>query len=90
MSQKPKSVAIFTCDGASVEMAASRCAHCPAPIEVPNMRRLTDHADICRLCNKLVCINCAGKPCAPWEKTISRMEEESYRKEQFLKSMGFY
>lgn len=43
-----------------------------------------EHVDFCRSCGKLICNECAGKPCRPWEKEMER-QEARYR---MLKDMG--
>lgn len=89
MPQRPGSVGIYTCDGVTVEIATSKCAHCQHMTEIPNQRKLTDHVDVCRMCNALICLGCAGKPCTPHLKRIEQAEREAYRRSQFAKSMGF-
>jgi len=32
--------------------------------------------DVCRGCMKLICLQCAGKPCRPAEKEVERQEAE--------------
>lgn len=89
MSQKPGGVGIYTCDGVAVETMTSTCKHCSKITDVPTRKSLTDHVDICRQCMALICLDCAGKPCAPWQRRIEAIEEAAYRRDQFRKSMGF-
>ena len=55
---------------------SGRCAHCPRIFSFPSMRKLQEHADICRACVRLVCLGCAGKPCRPYEREVERQERE--------------
>jgi hypothetical protein len=89
MAQRPGSIGIYTCDDVAVEIATSKCAHCQHLTDIPSRRKMTDHVDICRQCNALICLGCAGKPCTPWQKQIEAQEREFYRQQQFRKSLGF-
>ena len=87
---RPGGVTELICDGVVVEtVATSKCVHCQRMTDVPNRRAMLNVLDICRKCMGLICLNCAGKPCTPHMQTIERAESEYYRKQQFLKSMGF-
>jgi hypothetical protein len=59
------------------EVHASTCAHCQRITEFASMRVMHQHVDICRACMKLICLECAGKPCRPWEKELERQEAEA-------------
>jgi hypothetical protein len=65
----------------------STCAHCQRHTEFPSMRVMHEYVDICRGCMNLVCLECAGKPCRPWEKEVERQEAE-YRLQRKIES-GF-
>jgi hypothetical protein len=88
MSQKPGGVGIYTCDGIAVEVMTSTCVHCAKITDIQSRKRMLDVVDICRQCMRLICADCAGKPCSPWQKKIEAIEESAYRQEQFRKSMG--
>lgn len=89
MSQKPGAVGQYFCDGLLVsEVMESKCAHCQGISTVPNRRRMTDYVDVCRMCNALICLQCAGKPCSPALKRIEQAEEQFYRRSQMMKIMG--
>lgn len=77
----------FTCDGA-VEVDTSTCAHCQRITDIPNRRRMHDVVDICRNCMRLICLNCADKPCTPFMRKVEAMEAEAYRRSQNAKVMG--
>jgi hypothetical protein len=38
---------------------------------------MTDHVDVCRGCMRLICLQCVGQPCRPWEKECERLEREA-------------
>lgn len=59
-----------------VEMHASTCAHCQHITEFPTRRVMMRHVEVCRGCMRLICLECAGKPCRPWEKECERQERE--------------
>lgn len=90
MAQRPGGVGIYTLDGHAVEVMTSTCAHCQKLTDIPNKRKLTDVVDICRQCFALVCLDCADKPCIPWQKQIEDQERRFYRSQQFSRSMGFF
>jgi hypothetical protein len=89
MPQRPGSVGIYTCDDGTFEVPTSKCAHCPKLTEIPNQRRIAEFVDVCRMCNALICLECAGKPCAPHMRNIEAAERAAYARSQFAKSMGF-
>jgi hypothetical protein len=43
--------------------------------EFPSVKRMMEFVDICRGCMKLICLECAGKPCRPFEQEAERQEE---------------
>jgi hypothetical protein len=53
---------------------ASTCAHCQKVSTFASLRAMHEHVDVCRSCMKLICSDCAGKPCRPWEKEMERQE----------------
>jgi hypothetical protein len=38
---------------------------------------MMEHVEICRGCMKLICLECYGKPCRPFEKELERQEAEA-------------
>jgi hypothetical protein len=66
----------------------STCAHCQRQTEFPSMRRIHEHVDVCRGCMKLICLECAGKPCRPYEKELERQEAE-FRLQRRIESGGW-
>lgn len=86
---KAGGVSIYTCDGVETLVNTKTCVHCSSIIDIPVMRKFTDHADFCRLCYAVICANCAGKPCAPRMKAIEAQEKAFYKRQQFARSMGF-
>lgn len=88
MSQKPGGVGIYTCDGVAVEGMTSTCAHCSKITDIESRKKMLDVVDICRNCMKLICADCAGKPCTPWLKKIEKIEEAAYRRDQLRRMMG--
>ena len=73
--QKPGSVGLlFDPETGLVETHCSVCSHCQRISEFPSLRKMHEHVDVCRTCMKLVCLECAGKPCLPWEKQVEYME----------------
>ena len=53
-------------------------AHCGQRItEFPSMREMHKYVDVCRSCMRLICLECAGKPCVPYEKELERQEREA-------------
>jgi hypothetical protein len=85
MPLRPGGVGIYTDpDGRQTETHCSTCAHCQRISEFPSLRVMHEHVDICRSCMRLVCRDCAGRPCRPWELEMEK-QEARYR---FLKSAG--
>ncbi len=59
------------------EVHCSTCRHCQKHTEFPSLRVMFEYVDICRGCMKLICLECAGKPCRPYEKEAERQEAEA-------------
>ena len=76
----------FGCEG-MVEVETSTCAHCQKMTDIPNRRKMQEVVDICRACMKLICLDCAGKPCVPIMKRIEAQEQAYYRRQQLEKLM---
>jgi hypothetical protein len=70
--------------GNVTEMHTSTCSHCQHITNVPSLRRLHEVTDICRQCMKLICLECVGKPCIPFEKEAERQEARG----RFLRDIG--
>jgi hypothetical protein len=56
------------------EVHASTCSHCAAVTEYASQRDMMDYVEICRGCMRLICLNCASKPCDPAEAKAERQE----------------
>jgi hypothetical protein len=89
VAQKAGGVGIYTCDDVTIIVDTAKCQHCQAPIAIPDRRKLTDYADICRNCNGFICLKAECNTCTPWLKRIEAQEAAFYKREQFRKSMGF-
>lgn len=77
--QRPGAIGEYFVDGRLVRAVhESTCSHCQRITSFPSMKRMMDHVEICRGCMKLICLQCAGKPCLPWEKQCD-MEEAEFR-----------
>jgi hypothetical protein len=57
-----------------VETYSSTCSHCQKITDFPSRRQMMDYVDICRVCMKLICLDCYGKPCRPYEQEVERQE----------------
>lgn len=69
--------------GATVmETHTSTCSHCQKISEFSSRRTMMDHVEICRGCMRLICLQCAGQPCRPYEKEVERLENEEYLQQQ--------
>lgn len=80
----------FLCDPelGNVEVETSTCAHCQRITDIPSRRKMMEHVEFCRNCFRLICLECAGKPCIPIMKKIEEMEERYHRRRQLAKAMG--
>lgn len=74
----------FGPDGTVTTVHSSTCAHCQRMTEFPSMREMQNHVDVCRGCMKLICLECAGRPCMTWEKQMERQEARG----RFLRDAG--
>lgn len=84
MRLKPGGVGQYFGPEGQVEIETSTCAHCNRITDIPNRRKMHEQVDICRSCMKLICLECADKPCTPFMKRVEEAEERGYR----LRQMG--
>ena len=59
-----------------VESHSSTCRHCQHITDFPSRRKMMEYVDVCRGCMELICLECVGKPCVPWEKQCEQQETE--------------
>lgn len=92
MSAKPGAVAQYFEDGKLVlEVHSSKCSHCQKLTEFESRKRMMEHVDFCRGCMKLICLECYGKPCIPFEKRAERIEElHRLRSRVHMQAWGCY
>ena len=60
--------------GTSVETHTSTCCHCQHITEFESRKKMFEAVDICRGCMRLICLECVGKPCVPYEKQAEIIE----------------
>ena len=73
---QPGGVGEYFDEFGSRELLASTCSHCQHITEFPSRRKMMDYVDICRGCMRLICLDCVGKPCRPYEKLAEQQESE--------------
>jgi len=61
-----------------IESHSSTCSHCQRITDFPSMREMMNYVEVCRGCMKLICLDCIGKPCLPYEKRAEQ-EETAYK-----------
>lgn len=84
MAPRPGGVVqIFSAEGMQ-ELHASTCAHCSRITTFPHRKKMQEHVDVCRSCFRLICLECADKPCRPWIKEVERQEARA----RMLRDMG--
>lgn len=71
----------FDPEHACVEVHSSTCSHCQNMTEFPSMRRMMEFVEICRGCMKLICLECADKPCVTYLKKVE-IEEAVFARNQ--------
>lgn len=66
----------FTTDGNgnTQEGESFTCFHCQKIVIIPPKSRPEDMGGLCYLCYRLVCPNCVGKDCDPFEEKRKRLE----------------
>jgi hypothetical protein len=62
--------------GGELETHSSTCRHCQRSTDFPSMKVMMHYVDVCRGCMKLICLQCVGKPCVPYEKRADMLETE--------------
>jgi hypothetical protein len=71
--------------GTPTAQYASTCAHCQRITEFPSKRTMMEYVEICRGCMRLICIECHGKPCFPYDKRADQQETEYEIKQRLIK-----
>ena len=71
--------------GQVVEKYSSTCSHCQRITEFESKRKMMDYVEICRGCMKLICLDCSGKPCLPYEKRADIMDNEWALRQRLVK-----
>lgn len=74
--------------GGERETHSSTCRHCQKNTDFPSMKVMMDYVEVCRGCMKLICLECYGKPCRPYEKEADRLEN-LYRLQQRVHMQGW-
>ena len=74
---KPGGINFYTDPyGTVIESYSSTCSHCQHITDFNSKKVMMDHVDLCRGCMKLICLECVGKPCLPYEKQAEIQEKE--------------
>lgn len=63
-----------TRDGRQGEADTFTCRHCQRVTVVRGGERAEDIGGLCKVCMGLVCRQCAGRACVPFEKSLERAE----------------
>lgn len=85
MALKPGGVGQYFEDGVLVrEEHTSTCRHCRHVTEFPSRKVMMEHVDICRGCMSLICLNCYGKPCVPFERRAEIIEQQHKMRQRMI------
>ncbi len=60
--------------GSVKERATFTCAHCQAIRHVKPFCDPADLGGLCKICMNVICENCVGKGCDPFEEKLCRQE----------------
>jgi hypothetical protein len=71
-----------------VESYSSTCSHCQKITDFPSKREMMNYVELCRGCMKLICLNCVGKPCIPYEKQCE-IEENTAKLRERIHMQGW-
>jgi len=71
--------------GVPTEVYASTCKHCQRITEFPSRRKMMEYVEICRGCMRLICLECYGKPCLPYEKLVDQQESEFQLQQRLIR-----
>lgn len=76
-------VTITDASGGVEEYDSFTCGHCQHIVHVPPMTDPANIGGLCKACMKMICPNCLGKDCIPWEKQMEIMEAQHRRDELY-------
>lgn len=66
----------FNGDGPNIERDSITCVHCNSVVFLEPLKPAEDYTGWCMHCMRFICLRCAATgECAPFERTIERMEK---------------
>lgn len=68
-------IAEFTGPRGCITLATITCAHCNRVTIIPLGEREEDCSRSCAQCSNPTCMECADKPCTPFESVLRGMEQ---------------
>lgn len=73
--RKPQGYLVGTSlDGLVSEADTFTCSHCQKIVIVKPMCDPADMGGRCGMCDSLICQNCVGHECIPWEEKMKQLE----------------
>ena len=63
----------FDPDGGVKEYDTFTCSHCQRIVIVKAKCDPAEMGGLCKICDKLICKECVGKGCSPWEEKMKEM-----------------
>lgn len=67
----------FSPEGRTIETDAFTCKHCQKIVPIKPMCDPADMGGRCFQCDALICSDCVGKGCMPFEKKLEQMERRA-------------
>ena len=65
---------IFDGDGVNKECDTATCNHCNTVFHIKPGMHPSDIGGFCRICEKIICCQCVGDVCIPFEKRLDAIE----------------
>lgn len=85
---KPGGYALWMDPEGNKEQDTFTCNHCNTVVYVKAAASPTEAGGWCNLCMRLLCMNCAGKECVPFEKKMEMWEKQDLQRRRLYGAMG--
>ena len=77
--RKPGGYGVLTdpAKGRAQEHDTFTCKHCSTIVRVKPLEPPENMGGLCKVCMSLICPQCVGKTCHPWEEKLRMMEAKT-------------
>lgn len=85
---KPQGYAFMELDGKVTEWDTFTCNHCQKVVPYQTRGEAEQFGGHCLVCDKMICAQCVGKGCKPFEEKIRAQETRAANRREYEKVSG--